>query len=71
MPVLERAGKNGKGVIGMKIFGCGELVDEENRERSLNYVIKSGNVDSMTIGFESSEQVEDAVNRITRIVSGV
>ncbi|NQU84750.1 MAG: aldo/keto reductase [Mariniphaga sp.] len=69
MPVLETAKKNGKGVVGMKIFGCGRLVEEEQREKSLNYVIKSGNVDCMTIGFESIEQLDDAVDRIARIVA--
>ena len=68
MKVLETAKANGKGVMGMKIFGCGELVKDEDREKSLNYVIKSGNVDCMTLGMESKEQVDDAVNRVMRIV---
>ncbi len=68
MNVLETAKANGKGIIGMKIFGCGELVKDEDREKSLNYVIKSGNVDCMTLGLESKAQVDDAVNRIARIV---
>jgi aryl-alcohol dehydrogenase-like predicted oxidoreductase len=68
MQVLETARKNGKGVIGMKVFGMGELVKEDQREKSLNFVIKSGNVHCMTLGLESKEQVEDAVNRVMRIV---
>ena len=67
MRVLETARKNGKGVIGMKIFGCGELVKESEREQSLNYVIKSGNVHCMTLGMDSKEQVDDAVSRVMRI----
>lgn len=67
MSVLETARKNGKGIIGMKIFGCGELIKEEEREQSLNYVIKSGNVHCMTLGLESKEQVDDAVSRVMRI----
>jgi aryl-alcohol dehydrogenase-like predicted oxidoreductase len=67
MQVLETARKNGKGVIGMKIFGCGELVQESEREKSLNYVIKSGNVHCMTLGMDSKEQVDDAVSRVMRI----
>ncbi len=68
MKVLQTASENGKGVIGMKIFGCGEIVSDEDREKSLNYVLKSNNVHCMTIGFDSIEQVDDAVDRITRIV---
>jgi len=68
MQVLETARKNGKGVIGMKIFGCGDLVKESERENSLNFVIKSGNVHCMTLGVENKEQVDDNVNRVMRIV---
>jgi hypothetical protein len=54
--------------MGMKIFGCGELLKDDDREKSLNYVIKSGNVDCITLGMESKEQVDDAVDRVMRIV---
>jgi 1-deoxyxylulose-5-phosphate synthase len=69
MKVLETARKNGKGVIGMKVFGMGDLIKEDQREKSLNYVIKSGNVHSMTLGLESREQVDDAVSRVMRIAN--
>ncbi|HZK97439.1 MAG TPA: aldo/keto reductase [Prolixibacteraceae bacterium] len=67
MQVLETARKNGKGVIGMKVFGCGDLVKEDEREQSLNFVIKSKNVHCMTLGMESKEQVDDNVSRVMRI----
>jgi 1-deoxyxylulose-5-phosphate synthase len=67
MKVLETARKNGKGVIAMKVFGMGELIKEDQREASLKYVIKSGNVHCMTLGLESKEQIDDAVNRVMRI----
>jgi aryl-alcohol dehydrogenase-like predicted oxidoreductase len=68
MPVLKKAKENGKGIIGMKIFGCGDLTKEEQRQKSLEYVINSGNVDCMTIGMESIEQVDDNVDRIMKLV---
>ncbi len=45
----------------------GDLGQEEQREKSLNYVIKSGNVDCMTIGLEIKEQIDDAANRVMSI----
>jgi len=69
MPVLKRAKENGKGVIGMKIFGCGDLTGEEQRQKSLEYVIKSKNVDCMTIGMDSIEQVDDNIERIMKLTS--
>ena len=71
MAVLKKAHDRGKGIIGMKIFGEGKLVEESQREKSLKYVIGSKNVDCMTIGITSVEQVEDAVKRISRIVKEV
>jgi aryl-alcohol dehydrogenase-like predicted oxidoreductase len=69
MKVLETARLNGKGVIGMKVFGMGDLIKDEQREKSLNYVIRSGNVHCMTLGLESKEQVDDAVSRVMRIAN--
>lgn len=67
MEILSSAHKKGKGIIGMKIFGCGDLTSEEEREKSLNFVIKSGNIDCMTIGMESTAQIEDTIARVMRI----
>jgi predicted aldo/keto reductase-like oxidoreductase len=69
MPVLKQAHDSGKGVIGMKIFGAGDLVDEEQREASLQFAWGSKNIDAMTIGFENSEQITDAIKRIKRILA--
>jgi aryl-alcohol dehydrogenase-like predicted oxidoreductase len=69
MKVLETARLNGKGVIGMKVFGMGDLIKDDQREKSLNYVIRSGNVHCMTLGLESKEQVDDAVSRVMRIAN--
>lgn len=69
MKVLETARINGKGVIGMKVFGMGDLIKDDDREKSLNYVIRSGNVNCMTLGLESKEQIDDAVDRVMRIAN--
>jgi 1-deoxyxylulose-5-phosphate synthase len=67
MPVLKRAKENGKGIIGMKIFGCGDLTREDQRQKSLEYVIKSKNVDCMTIGMDNIAQIDDNIERIMKI----
>lgn len=69
MPVLQKAKQNGKGIIGMKIFGCGQLTDEQQRQKSLNYVMKSGNIDCMTIGVESTQQLDDNIERIMKLAN--
>ena len=71
MAVLKKAHDSGKGIIGMKIFGEGKLVEESQREKSLKYVIGSKNVDCMTIGMTSIDQVDENVTRVMRIVATV
>ena len=70
MGLLEKARKNGKGVIGMKIFGNGDNVTDEERERSIRFAVSSGNVHCMTLGLESTSQMDDAVARVMRAVKG-
>lgn len=62
VPVLRKAHEAGKGILGMKIVGEGRLGDKVSE--SLEYVLGLGCVDAMTIGFESREQLDDAVTRI-------
>lgn len=68
MSLLEIAGSKGKGVLGMKIFGCGGLLKEEERIASLNFVVNSKNVHAMTIGCEDASQVHDNVDRLMGVV---
>ena len=66
--ILEHARNNGKGVIGMKIFGNGDKILETEREESITYAIKKSHIHCMTLGLESIAQVDDAIDRVMRIV---
>jgi len=65
---LKTARKNGKFVVGMKIYGAGQLVGQEQRDESLRFVWGNGLVDAMTIGFEKTAQVDDSVDHLTRVL---
>lgn len=65
--LLGRAKANGKGIIGMKIFGEGKNTSVEERERSLKFALKDANIHCMTIGLETAEQIDDLVKRVSRI----
>ncbi|MDR2809320.1 MAG: aldo/keto reductase [Tannerellaceae bacterium] len=65
--VLKKAIENGKGIIGMKIFGEGEHVAEEERERSLQFAFREVGLHCTTLGTESIAQLDDAANRVARI----
>lgn len=68
--VLKRARAMGKGVIGMKIFGCGKLTKPEERLKSLEFVLKQELVDAMTIGFTSPEQIDDVMLSMDGVLQG-
>ena len=70
MAVLKKAHDSGKGIIGMKIFGEGQLKEASQREKSLQYAIGSKNIDCMTIGMTTKEQIDENVNMIMRLVKG-
>ncbi len=67
--LLGKARRNGKGVIGMKIFGEGKHVTDEERERSLGLAITQSNLNCVTLGLESTAQLDDAVERVMRLVA--
>ncbi len=66
-PMLRQARADGKGVIGMKIFGGGKTIDEEQRASSLKFVLGSNAIDMMTIGFGTQAEFDDTISRIKRI----
>lgn len=66
--VLRVARNNGKGVIGMKIFGEGSRVKDEEREQSLRFALTESNMHCMTIGYQNIAQMNDAISRVVRIM---
>ncbi len=65
--ILERARNNGKGIIGMKIFGNGDKILESEREESITFALKKTSIHCMTLGLESIAQMDDAIDRVMRI----
>ncbi len=68
--LLKRGRDNGKGIVGMKIFGNGDKIKDDERDESINFAIKNTGIHAMTLGLESIAQVDDAVERVMRIVKG-
>ena len=68
---LEEMHNAGKGVIGMKIFGEGKMKEAARRDASLKYVLGLGTVDAFIIGFESTEQVDDALAAVEKAIASL
>lgn len=60
--VLQRMHKDGKGIVGMKIFGGGRLVN--NVDECLRYALSLDFVDAFTIGQENQSEMNDLLKRI-------
>jgi aryl-alcohol dehydrogenase-like predicted oxidoreductase len=59
----------GRGVIGMKLIGNGDFKTPEERERSIRFVMQSGLVDAVVIGFASTAEIDEAIERINRALA--
>ena len=68
--VLKTARKNGKGVVGMKIFGEGKLVKPEEKDASLKFVFTNELVDAITVGTLKISEVEDTLKRMSQVTRG-
>jgi predicted aldo/keto reductase-like oxidoreductase len=68
LPVLRKLHASGKGVVGMKLIGAGELRhDEERRDASVRFVLQSGCVDVLNVGCESLDEVDDFAARVRQV----
>lgn len=63
-PLVQKMHKQGRGIIGMKIYGETGLGSRERRLQSLKYVLGLGCVDAFTIGFTSPKQIDETLELI-------
>jgi len=60
--VLKQMRADGKGIVGMKILGQGDLRDRP--AEAIRYALSSGVLDAITIGAESRKEQDDLTHRI-------
>jgi aryl-alcohol dehydrogenase-like predicted oxidoreductase len=60
--VLTRMKNNGKAIIAMKVYGCGQLLDK--KDECLQFQTGTGLADAFTLGMESIEQLRDIQKRL-------
>src|SRR5580693_4105161 len=60
--VMQQMKTSGKGIIGMKILGQGDLRNKQSE--AIRYALSLGILDAFTIGAESKSQQEDLIRRI-------
>lgn len=66
--LLKALHQQGKAVVGMKIIGEGDFRhSDEKRNKSIQYVLNLGCVDTMVVGFEKIEELDDFATRVRRV----
>jgi predicted aldo/keto reductase-like oxidoreductase len=68
VPCLKAMHEQGKGILGMKILGEGTFKTEEQQLASLRFVLGLGCVDAMVIGFESTQQIDQIMSRVEKVL---
>ena len=63
--VLRTMKAAGKGVVGMKIIGNGQLANR--LETAINHAVRLDAIDAFTIGFTSYAQLQDVSTRISQV----
>jgi len=63
--VIQKLHDAGKGVIGMKLIGNGKFRNDSDKiDESLRFVLGLGTVDSIIVGFELPEQIDNYIGRV-------
>ena len=61
--------QEGKGIIGMKLCGEGRFTRAEDRDAAMKFAMNLGAVDAVTIGFKSTAEIDEAVERMSRVMN--
>jgi predicted aldo/keto reductase-like oxidoreductase len=67
---VKKIHAQGTGVLGMKLVGEGQFKSPEDREAAMKFVMGLGAVDAVTIGYKSTAEVDEAIERMERALNG-
>jgi predicted aldo/keto reductase-like oxidoreductase len=70
MKEIKAMHAGGRGIIAMKLCGNGDFTKPEDREKAIQHAVKCGFVDAMVIGFKNNAEIDEAIERLNRALSG-
>ena len=59
----------GMGVISMKLCGEGRFTTVEDRDAAMKFAMNLGCVDAVTIGFKNTAEIDEAIERMNRVMN--
>jgi len=71
-PVIEEIKTmkaKGRGVIAMKLIGNGDFKAPEDREKAMRFVMANKEIDAAVIGFKSTQEIDEAIERMNRALA--
>jgi len=61
---VKQVRKDGLGVISMKLAGEGAFTAREDRQASLRFAFRNAGVESVTIGFKNTAEIDEAIENV-------
>jgi predicted aldo/keto reductase-like oxidoreductase len=69
MKEIKTMHAKGHGVIGMKLIGDGNFKNPEDREKSIRFAMAQPEIHCVVIGFKSTNEIDEAIQRINRALA--
>lgn len=69
MKEIKTMHAKGHGVIGMKLIGDGDFKNPEDREKSIRFAMAQPEIHCVVIGFKSTDEIDEAIQRINRALA--
>jgi aryl-alcohol dehydrogenase-like predicted oxidoreductase len=61
---VKQVRQDGMGVISMKLVGEGAFTSREDRRKALRFAFKNAGVDSVTIGYKNTAEIDEAIENL-------
>ena len=68
---LKKMKEKKRGVIGMKIFGNGEMHTDADREKSVRFAMSLPEIDAVIIGFADVEQLDKGIQLVNTVLASM
>ncbi len=66
---MKKVRAQGAGVISMKLVGEGSFTRAEDRDAALKFAFHTAGVDAVTIGFKSTAEIDESIERLNRALA--
>jgi aryl-alcohol dehydrogenase-like predicted oxidoreductase len=61
---VKQVRADGMGVISMKLVGEGAFTSREDRQKAMRFAFKTAGVDSVTVGYKNTAEVDEAIENL-------